>query len=326
MICPHCTQIIKYKERSNLICSKCRKEFAFEPKIHPLQLSDAYFSNVVSKLSKNDNLFFSSQQLQFALSRKKIKNSLSVFWLLIPAIITTIIAGFIYFPTAILIFLFWTFLIIFLAIRAKKYISLPQDFAHFDSFVLDRWKAIYGKYPDKLILKNSIPDNFNPESKGILICQEDDIAMCLIANHAVKDLAIIANLNSLNNLLQKNGALPVYVLHNASSDGYQFFEKVKVKFSSRTKVFDIGLRPQTVIKSNLMKFREPIEISTFNNLTAEENQWLNAGYYTPLFTLRPEKLIQYVTKQIENRAKFIAAENIEEKAKAIGFMTWIGEK
>ncbi len=326
MICPHCRVNVKYKERSNLICSKCQKIFAFEPKTHPLLLHDVLFKKIVNKLSKNNTLYFTPQQLQFAVSRKKIKNSLSTFWLIIPAIITSIIAGIIYFPAAIIVILFWIVLIIFLAIRAKKYISLPQDFTHFNLFVLDRWKEIYGKYPDKLILKDTIFDKFDFELNGILICQESEIATCLTVNHATKNLAIITNYNLLNDLLRQHTTLPVFVLHDASSDGHQFYEKIKQRFSNQTKVFDIGLRPQTVLKSNLIKFRDKGKVNNFKHLTAEENIWLNDGYYTPLFTLRPEKLIQYVTKQIENRAKVVTTENIEEKAKSIGFMTWANEK
>ncbi len=326
MICPHCTQSITYKERNYNVCSKCHKEFAFEPKTHSLQLSDAYFSNVVKKLSNNDKLFFTPQQLQFSLSRKKIKNSLSIYWLFIPASITIIIASFIYFPIAIVLALFWFILIAALQIRSQKIISLPQDFSSFDYDVLNRWKAIYGKYPDKLIRNNSPPSDFNFDLKGVLLCEESETAMCLLTNHATKNLAVITNPNQLSELLQKHGALPIYVLHNASSAGYQFVEKIKQQFSKQTQIFDIGLRPQAVMKTNLMKFRETGSSTHFNSLKADENKWLKDGYYTPLFTLRPEKLIQYVTKQLESRAKFVVADKAEEKAKAIGFMTWAGEK
>ena len=92
MICPHCNQSIKYKERSNNTCSNCNKEFAFEPKTHPLLISDKYFSTVVEKLSYNGNLFYTSEQLHFAVSRKKIKSGSNIIGLIILAVITTFIA------------------------------------------------------------------------------------------------------------------------------------------------------------------------------------------------------------------------------------------
>jgi len=337
MICPHCTQSVTYKERNYNICSKCNKEFAFDPKTHTLQLSDTYFSNVVKKLSNNDKLFFTPQQLQFALSQKKIKNSFSVYWLFIPAIITTIIAivvsaNFV-FKDSInslfaggIIFSLWMIFIPLLRIYRKKNFSLPQSLVEFESNVLHRWKQIYGKYPDKLLVNYAAPGDFNSDLKGILICDNGEIGMCLRANHAARSLAIAADLNQLNDLLQKRGVQPIYVLHDASRDGYRFFEKLKQQFGPQTQVFDIGFRPQGVMKTNLMKFREPGTSHNFNSLTADENKWLNDGYYTPLFALRPEKLIQYVTKQLEHRSQALADNNAREKAQAIGFMTWVGEK
>ncbi len=337
MICPHCKQSVTYKERHYNICSNCNKEFAFEPKTHKLQLSDAYFSNVVKKLSNNDKLFFTPQQLQFALSQKKIKNSFSVYWLFIPAIITTIVAIVIsanfVFVNSInslfaggIIFSLWMIFIPLLVRYRKMNFSLPQAFIEFESDVLHRWKQIYGKYPDKLLVNYSPPGDFNFDLKGVLICDQREIGRCLIANHAAKNLAIVADLNQLNDLLQKRGVLPIYVLHDASRDGYQFFEKLKQQFGQHTRVFDLGFRPQAVMKTNLLKFREPGTRQNFKSLTAEENKWLNDGYYTPLFALRPEKLIQYVTRQMENRSQAMADGNAREKAKAIGFMTWAGEK
>lgn len=333
MICPHCNQSIKYKERNNNICSKCSKEFAFEPKTDSLQLSDVYFSNSVKKLSKDGKFFFTPQQLHFAVSRKKIRNNQSVYWMLIPLIIVTVVLSFIFgkaifkdvanviFAAGVFIVL-WIILVSIYSRYRRKNVTLPQPFDEFEQTVLSRWRQIYGKFPNKMLVNNSLPNEFNFSPKGIIFCEDNETAMWLFANSAVPNFAIVANYSLLENLLKKYSGVPVFVLHNASIEGYQFFEKVKQQFGKQARIFDIGFRPQNVIKTNLMKFREKVSSANFSFLTSEENKWLNEGYYTPLFVMRPEKLIQYVNKKLEKRAKFAVADNSEAKAKSIGFMTW----
>lgn len=319
MICPHCRENVRYRERSNNTCLKCNKRFAFDPKTHPLLLSDSYFSNAIEKISSYNKFFFTKDQLRFILSKKKWKKTLSPYLLILPMIITTIIASIFYASLGILVFLFWVIFLI-VKIRARKRISLP-DAGDFNYGVLGQWKSVYGNFPDKLILDYSVSNRIDPNAEGILLCEDDQTAVCLKANQVVPNLAIITNVDLLNDLLRKNNKLPVFVLHNASSNGYHFYEKVKQQFGSQTKVVDIGLRPQSIMN----KFWDVGENNDFSGLTAEENKWLSSGFYTPLFVLKPEKLIQYVTKQIQSRTKTGLAENVEQKARAVGFMTWAGE-
>ena len=328
MLCPHCSQSLKYKERSGNTCSGCYKYFAFEPKTHPLQLSDTYFSKIINKHSNRDKLFYTSQQLQFAVSRKKVKSKSSIVALIIVAVITTIFALFISPPAAIAVILFWIVLIITKIIYSKKYVSLPQMPQEFESEVINCWKSAYKTYPSKLITKHKLHEDFNHNLNGILICEDYETAMCLSANEIDKKLhsAIVADPNKITELLQKRANLTVYVLHGASIDGYEFFEKVKRRIGRQARVINIGLRPQAVMKSQLMKFREKSgTTANFNNLTSEENAWLNKGYYTPLFVLKPENLIKYVTNQITRKSKIVSVNDAEKTAKNIGFMTWVNE-
>jgi hypothetical protein len=82
-----------------------------------------------------------------------------------------------------------------------------------------------------------------------------------------------------------------------------------------------------VMNSKLMRFRQ-INYSPYNSnsLTKAEKKWLNKGYSTPLYIMPPHQLIQYLTKQFERKGKPVNVENAEEKAKAVGFMTWAGKK
>lgn len=328
MQCPKCFADVKYKERSNNQCSKCNARFAFEPKTHPLQLTDKYFSKVVAKLSNSDKLFFTPQQLQFAVSRKKLKSNSLVISLIVFAFITTIIAIFIYPLAAIAVAFTWIIVIIATTIYHKKNIYLPQTIFEFQSSVIETWRSVYKNYPSKLILDNALPTQFNADVRGILVCDEIEMAMCLIVNQTDKNLnlAIVNNPNKIAELLQKRGKLPIFVLHSASIEGYRFAEKIKQQFGTQTRISDIGLRPNMVMKSNIAALREKSEqIGNIGSLTNEEIAWLNQGFYTPLFVFTPSRLIAFVTKRLGKRAKPIAAENPEAKAKSIGFMTWAGE-
>ena len=328
MQCPKCFADVKYKERSNNQCSKCNARFAFEPKTHPLKLTDKYFSKVVTKLSNNDKLFFTPQQLQFAVSRKKLKSNSLVISLIIIAFITTIIAIFIYPLAAIAVAFIWIIVIIATTIYYKKNIFLPQTIYEFHSSVIETWRSVYKNYPPKLILDNTLPTQFNAEVRGILVCDDVETAICLVANQTDKSLslAIVSNPNKIAELLQTRGKLPIFVLHSASVEGYHFVEKIKQQFGTQTRISDIGLRPQTVMKSNIVKLREKSEqIGKIGSLTGEEIAWLNQGFYTPLFVFTPLRLIAFVTKRLGKQTKPIAAENPETKAKSIGFMTWAGE-
>ncbi len=327
MQCPKCFADVKYKERSNNQCSKCNARFAFEPKTHPLQLTDKYFSKVVEKLSNNGKLFFTQQQLQFAVSRKKLKSNSLVISLIIIAFITTVISIFIYPLAAIAVAFIWIIVIIATTIYYKKNIFLPQTIYEFHSSVIETWRSVYKNYPSKLILNNALPTQNNADVRGILVCDDIETAICLSANQTGKNLglAIVNDPNLISQLLQKRENLPIFLLHGASIEGYRFVEKMKRQFGTQTRVFDIGLRPQTIMKSKAKLRETGSTIGNVSSLTKEEIDWLNQGFYFPLLIFTPQRLIGFVTKKLGNPAKSIVVENPDAKAKSVGFMTWAGE-
>lgn len=326
MLCPHCSASLKYRERSNQTCSSCYKVFAFEPKTHSLGLSDTYFRSAVQKLSNNNRLFFTSQQLQFAVSRKKMKPGGFIVVLIVVGIISTVIVSTLIWPFGIALFFFWLFLIVFLKIFYKPTVSLPQSAVEFERSVLSSWCDVYGQLPSDLVMKFAAPGDFeNP--KGILICESIDAVMCLNANNLGRNLSLVIDTRPQKafELIRKHGKLPVYVLHDASVAGVGFFEKVKEHLRNQAPVIDIGLRPENLLKSNFPKMRENgLNADHLKNLTAEERDWLNRGYFVPLYVLRPEKLIQYVKKHVEKKGGSIK-ETDEKRARNIGFMTWVNE-
>lgn len=347
MLCPHCSASLKYRERSNQVCSSCYKAFAFEPKTHPLRINDNYFQTVVNKLSDNGKLYFTPQQLQYAVSRKAMKPFSWTTLLIVFAVISTIIGSIVLFnivaqafsnfPTELIFFvylvviasiiLFWIVLIFSVKKFHKPTISIPQSHVEFENSVLGDWRRIYQKFPDKLVRNFTFQENFQ-NLRGILLCQTDDAAICLNANQVDKslNLAIVYKPQKVNELLQKHGKLPVYVLHDASIEGVDFLERIKRQIGNQTPVFEIGLRPQNVMKWNVQKMCEKGSNANFlESLTAEERDWLNQGYNVPLYVLRPEKLIRFVRIHITKKDKKIE-ETADRRAKSVGFMTWVGQK
>jgi hypothetical protein len=335
--CPHCQKEIKYKERSGNKCSNCYKEFAFEPKVHPLLLSDKMFSKIAAKLSDKDKLYFTRQQLQFALSRKKLKGVSTALILIVPAVITTIIAALIFSSIAFIVAFVWVAIIIASLIYSKKRVSLPQSLDDFQTTVIERWRTVYKNLPQHLILNNSIPHQFTYPVKGILICETADSAACLWANKTAErlNLAVFGDWsdnirNETINLFQKHGGLPVYVLHDASVKGCGFFERVKFGLNGKAQIIDIGLRPRAVMKSKLVQFRQAgfnaKTVAEIENLTMEERKWLKNGFYASLFQLSPAKLIVYAKNEIKKNSGFVKSETTaKQKAEAVGFMTWLNE-
>ena len=326
MICPHCSTSLKYTERSNFTCSGCKKVFAFEPKIHPLQISDVFFQNAVKKISGSGKYFFTEQQLQFVLSRKKMKADHSIVGIAIVGFVTSIIALAVYSPAIMVVLPFWIIVIILTFFKSKKRdIFVPQSLPEFESTVLKEWKSNYGNLPAMLLRDFDIPRNTTDAIIGILLCESPEIAACLIANHFDSQLKLFISNDPKNEVIRGNQNLPIFVLHDASFSGYGFLATIKKDFSSR-KIIDIGLRPQTCIAKKLPFLREKNTArGDATGLQPAEISWLAEGFYTPLFVLTPEKLGKLVTKQIEQRLKNRTGDEADANARAVGFMTWAGE-
>lgn len=324
MICPRCGQDIKYKERSNNQCSKCYKDFAFEPKTHPLLITDKYFLKVTEKLSDYGKLFYTPQQLQTALSRKKLSTKGTMIVIVILAVISSILIAIFFYPLLLFVIPFWIIAILVQLFYFGKFVSLPQTINEFEDSVIHRWKSVYGDFPKKLIMEKPSRSYASLNLRGILFCETEDTANFIIANQLnIKfGLTVVSDLNSK---LPDN--LPIYVLHDATSEGIELLEKIKTHFGNQRKVIDLGLKPSSVMNSKMMKFRERNYGKTdFSSLNQAERDWLKKGFYTPLSAMRPTQLIQYLTKQFERKDKQLLADNPEKQAQAIGFMTWVGEK
>lgn len=309
MKCPNCFADIKYKERSNNQCLKCNGTFVFEPKTHPLGLTDGYFSRTVDKLSDNGEIYFTLEQFHFALNRKKIRQSDLTVLLIIFAIITSVSAFFIFSVAAIFVVLFWTCFFIYRFFYKVKIVSLQQTLTEFKDDVLQPWKKAHKNLPSNLVMKQLEGDNLKDKLRGFLLCDTNSTATFLIANKMEKSLGLSVS-NDVDFPRRKHRTdLPIFVLHDASRAGFDFVEQIKRIYENDREIFDIGLRPNDAKVFELPVLRQKSTSQTnVIELTIEENKWLNQGFYTPLFVLKPSHLLEFVTDKIERN--FVSNENL----------------
>lgn len=354
MICPHCNQNVLYKERSGKKCSKCSREFAFEPKTDSLGLHDVRFRKAIAKLSADGKVHFTAGQLQHFLSRKKIKNSFSqtrgflIFAAIVAVVVNILLAVFSSFSGFLLLALVVAIVsVVILSVvwRTEGNLSLPVGEAEFETNVLRRWQSIYRQLPPTLVTKNLLPNQSVAENaRGALVCSEPEILSCLTANRTAENLGLIL-LNPYTSepdkldFVRRRRELPVFVLHDASAEGCSLkdaFVRKQLGNDRSRRVYDVGLRPKTAIKFNLMRLREKkssVSLPNLPELAQEEIAWLNAGNYTPLLALTPTQLTKLVTNAVTSRSRTVAtpiaaktdAQNEQNAAQAVGFMTWLGK-
>lgn len=308
MQCPNCFVNIKASERRDNQCLKCYGTFVFEPKTHPLGLTDTYFSGTVDKLSHNGKYFFTPEQFYFSLNRKLIrkKNSLVVYIFI--AVFTFIPALANGWKVVAIVALFWIVFFAYKIFFASKTVVLKQEFHEFNYDVLQPWKRVHNKPPSHLLTKKPSNEDLKKNLRGFLLCDTQSTADFLIANKLEKALGVSISNNVHFPKTKNRRDLPVFVLHDASFDGYKFLAEIERLYENEQKIFDLGLRPHDVKEFELANFRKKDSIgANISNLTNEENKWLAKGFHTPLFVIKPLHLIDFVSGKIER--KFAEVEN-----------------
>jgi uncharacterized membrane protein len=355
MKCPHCNEDLRYKERTGRRCSKCKREFAFEPKTDRLGLHDARFRKAIAKLSADGKLYFTAGQLLHFLSRRKIKNSFSaVRGLLIFLTVAAVFVSIVLFSTPVIYLtapaavLFAVLTIIFW--RKEGNLNLPISKAEFEQNILPRWSAIYGDLPPRLLSENFATRNSDVSEKAraaALVCANDEILACLAANRIGEKFNLIfinlsqpvaASEKSKIQFVRSQKDLPFLVLHDASIEGCLLKDEFVRLFASgdaaaTSAVYDIGLRPNDVMNANFVRLRQNVSADSTQNLRGldpAEVEWLKSGSRTPLAALTPAQLFNLVANGVKryappHRRQQQQETSAERRAEAVGFMTWLGE-
>lgn len=283
MTCPHCSKSVTYKQRTGRKCGECRREFAFEPKGHPLALHDNRFRHIVKKLSENGELRYTADQLRHAVVRKpvaaqKASGAGCTAAALVAAAIVGFVVGAVVAPLAGL-FVAGVVAIaggVAAALRPRRPFvpSMPVGLEAFRSTVIDRWRSVYGEMPqglvdEKALTTPSAEAHAVEKLDAVVVSPERDVLVCLLANGAAKRLRVgllpvappfDAWEQTVLERLQKNPNLPVLLLHDASAAG-AFLARdlpLMLRLDPRHRIYDLGLNPKRSIhKKRLTIGREP---------------------------------------------------------------------
>jgi hypothetical protein len=216
MICPHCGEDLLYRERGGRKCSKCKRPFAFEPKRDPFHLNDVRFRKITNKLSQNNTLNYTVNQLRYQLARayrdivppgwptmKLVSTVIRIVVSILVAILGTfgIVVVITFFITDFfgegsiivsMLSIIFGLLVFFGVLLTGVYDAFPKpgpeiSLKDFDKKVLRRWKKFYGEPPPGLVseqqlqkLASSVPPPH--DMRAVVVCPERDVLNCLLAN------------------------------------------------------------------------------------------------------------------------------------------------
>jgi hypothetical protein len=349
MICPHCKENVLYKERYGRKCSKCHREFAFEPKLDAVGLHDIKFQKAVDKLSAGGKLYYTSGQLAHFLSRKHIKNTFHTVraWILAIPLFTIFILvltiSFLGFFISLAVLLVISTVVAAISVTFwKREGNLILPVFNVEQDIVKRWFTIYGKKPANIISGGSLQEYSGviQQARGVLICPEQEILICLAANLVAENLGLVLinpfsssqSERSKLDFVRQRRDLPVFVLHDASITGCSLKNNFTTQFLGSDfsrNIIDIGLRPQMVMNSKLIRLRDKnqaVQNLQAQDLTSEETAWLKDGNYSPLLAITPAQLVNFVTSAVrKNYQRLGQKAAVKDEAQAIGFMTWAGQ-
>ncbi len=282
MKCPHCSADLLYRERGGRRCSKCRQEFALEPKRNRLHLHDLRLAQVAEKISQYGTIGYTAGQLYHAMSFKAVKAQKPVhpfrkifgtlFASIFPGIFLIIVVLFATeLPLSIVISLVLAIMfgvsLVIIAIRISRPFrpQLPMKFRDFQRDVIVRWQQVYQALPPGMIdpRRPLPPDPAPANQRAVLACPVSDILTCLRANHVPERLGIgllpgdgrrTPDEEATLVALRSNPQRPLVILHDAGLEGCTLVRSLPLALGLRSdhSVIDVGLHPRQAIQHNLL--------------------------------------------------------------------------
>ncbi|MEE2060213.1 hypothetical protein [Rhodococcus artemisiae] len=339
MICPHCSENLLRRERSDRTCSKCTRRFALEPKESPFALHDLRLQKLADRLSAGRGLYVTVTQLRYAAARRRLPSLNEGYWtivgtwvalVLIPTYILSIIGG-----AALSMSKWWLIpllgllvvivgLVVIYAcrplIRSRAHVRMQVGDEAFRDDVLNPWTAVYGGLPKGVVYESwvMLPEISAP--RMVLLCADPSVRACLSANRVPEEhgMVLVADIDRVP------PRLPVLILHDASIPGFAFARNARTMLGDR--VHAVGLRPRSVMDDeSAILLREPVSSHSamqflHDPLFPNEVEWLDDGWWSPIAAIPPARLLAAVSS---------AAERIEDDAdpdrrfaRQLGFLTW----
>lgn len=354
MICPHCHQSVRLRERTDRRCSKCRKPFAFEPKASPLRLHDLRVQKLAQRLSDEGKLRYTPMQLWYAAGRKVLRPprpafnrarffvSLAIAGVVFVATMSGVVvagtrsgmpAGTAFFLAAVVAFLIAAAALVFVIvallavwpqprIRRMKPIRIPVDYNVFQHEVARRWASVYGGPPPGWVDERTpSPPASVSHPRSALLCPDRSVLACLAANDVAGNRAMVL----AERIEQLPPGVPVIVLHDASVPGLLFADHARAQLGPRAVV--AGLAPRAVLASkSLLRLCEGLQPQEGlarlqrGSLSQAEIDWLTEGFWSPIAAIPPAKLLAALDRSVGRTEEM--ADPDRRQARAIGFLTW----
>ncbi|MFJ5137948.1 hypothetical protein [Streptomyces sp. NPDC088707] len=341
MICPHCERNLLRKERTGNRCTHCKRSYALDPKTNPLSLNDLRVRRIASALTDGGRIAIVPDQLWYALSRKRLRDSDfgqgCMGAAFVAAGFVTVIAFFGEVPALLIasaaLLLVGLGISVARALGAGKGIP-PVAREAFPALVLSPWRSVYGVLPPG-VLDTGRPSGGGAAdpagaagTTGVLVCPDRAVVAFLVADGlpARHGLAVVRSPAEAAAVPSKG---PVLVLHDADADGELLVRGLRDALPGRT-VIDVGPPLRTVrALPQAVPYRDPRRrpspadlriLTALGTYTAEELKWLGQGWRFPLVGLPPARLLSVVDR-VAGQVSY-GADPDRRRAADLGFLTW----
>lgn len=287
MTCPHCKAEIKRRERSGNHCSKCRREFAFDPKGNALFLHDLRFRKKADRLALG-GFKYSTGQLRTCLLPKGGMDwgIFFVVGLLIFMGLVALLAGSQMQgrsdPRGLVIFIGLVVLGAGLFVGIKSYLTFgrPMTDEVFRRDFVERWRKVYGAMPKGLIEEAELAalgqiQRPRENLAAVLVCPERELLNCLLANEIPRELRLGLLTTGAPaddwergtlEALRRNPRLPILLLHDASATGVFLAQDLPalLGLDPHHRILDLGLNAKKSMSKKRFTVRDevPPELQT----------------------------------------------------------------
>ena len=352
MICPHCSQSILSKQRTNSVCALCKKEFAFDPRVNLFRLDDVRFRKVAEHMGVG-GFKFTAGQLGAALVRRP-KSAVGAY--LGPALFVVFglagafLSAFKGAEKGVLFGIVWMVVGVVLGGFVSSAPPATPTKEAMQTDILPRWCSVHGEPPRGLIDEASLAsltedDRPLKDIVALVVCPERDVLTSLLANGAPRDLrlGLLSTAPPANpweegliEMLRRNPRLPILLLHDASAEGVFLARDLPkiLGLDPAHRILDLGLNPRKSIAKKRTIISRPVTAETMVRLdgeavgadvagsrpirrgraraTPEEMVWLKTGNCSPILAVPPVSLVKRLKFTL---AKFVPR-GVRSKAEA----------
>jgi hypothetical protein len=332
MICPHCSQDVKAKERTGHRCSKCGKAFATDPKDNDLKLHDVRLGRLIAHVSDNGTYAFTYQQLYWAAAAKRLKEAAhsspllgaSVVMVLIGTVFLIVAASTRSAVPLLVTLLLYGAVIVAVTLRLTgawpKRIRMSTSAAAFDEMI-KAWGRVYGGKPPRLV-RRAAPAPAPAAPVLAVLSPDISVLTCLAANNVPQQFGVVLAAQ----LAEIPPGVPVLLLHDVSVAGYLFAVQARAMLPGR-RVLDASPRPSAVRTASgapkLLEGPPPRPqldaLRADGHLSDADLAWLARGWWSPIAALRPASLVNRVRTAL---GRLRVTDPDTRAAATVGFLTW----